>query len=84
MQCIGCEGRGCDECRDKGTIAIECCPLVMITRDIWELITLAELFEKGLPPVAGGVLNQAKIFVEAARLIFNEQQYYKRKLGITE
>ena len=43
---------------------------------------LAGLFEKGLPPVAGGVLDQAKIFVEAATFIFREQNYWKNKLGV--
>ena len=43
---------------------------------------LAELFEKGLPPVAGGVLDQAKIFVETARFVFSEQSYWKNKLGV--
>ena len=43
---------------------------------------MAELFEKGLPPVAGGILEQAKIFVDAARFIFREQRYWKNKLGI--
>lgn len=82
MQCLGCEGSGCGECDDKGTLAIKGCPLEMITRDVWEVIGLAELFEKGLPPVAGGVLDQAKIFVDATRIVFHEQQYYKKKLGI--
>lgn len=82
-ECNCCDGFGCEECKGTGKIKITCCPLEMITRDVWELIALAELFEKGLPPVAGGVLDQAKIFVDAARLVFNTQRYFKRKLGIT-
>lgn len=54
----------------------------MITPDVWEVFRYAELFEKGLPPVAGGVLDQANIFVEAASLIFRMQAYWKNKLGI--
>ena len=46
------------------------------------MIMLAGLFEKGLPPVAGGVLDQAKIFVETATFIFREQNYWKQKLGL--
>jgi len=56
--------------------------LKLITEDVWEIISLSELFEKGLPPVIGGVLDQAKIFVNAASFVFREQSYWKRKLGI--
>ena len=58
------------------------CPLEVITPDIWRVIRLAGFYEKGLPPVAGGVLDQANVFIEAAELIFAEQAVYKKKLGI--
>ncbi len=82
MDCVNCGGKGCIECEDTGKFAITKCPLEFITTDVFELIALAELFEKGLPPVAGGVLDQAKIFVDAARFVFQEQRYWKNKLGI--
>jgi len=53
-----------------------------ITADIWELIEYAELYKKGLPPVAGGALDQSAGFVAAARFIFGEQDKHKKKLGI--
>lgn len=43
------------------------CPLEIIGPDVWRAIELAGLYEKGLPPVAGGSLDQAAIFVQAAR-----------------
>lgn len=43
---------------------------------------MAELYEKGLPPVAGGALDQANVFVEAARFVWSEQAYWRAKLGI--
>lgn len=82
MVCPGCEGKGCEECNQTGEISITECPLNLITSDVWEIISLADLFEKGLPPIAGGVLNQAKIFVEAARFVFSEKAHWKNKLGI--
>lgn len=82
MRCVGCDGAGCEQCDGTGAMIINGCPLELITNDVWEIITLAELFEKGLPPVAGGTLEQAKIFVDAARFIFREKQYWKNKLGI--
>ena len=81
MKCVGCGGSGCEQCENTGAINITCCPLELITNDVCEVIALTELFEKGLPPVAGGTLDQAKIFVEAARFIFGEQNYWKKKLG---
>jgi len=36
--------------------------------------------KKGLPPIAGGLLDQAAAFIEAARFVFGEQEYYKSKI----
>jgi len=43
---------------------------------------MADLYDKGLPPVAGGALDQAQIFVEAARMIFAERTFWKKKLKL--
>lgn len=82
MVCPGCEGRGCKGCDEKGEIDITECPLETITNDVREIIALTELFQKGLPPISGGTLEQAKVFVEAARFIIGEEQRWKNKLGI--
>ena len=55
---------------------------MIITPDVWEVIEYAGLYEKGLPPVAGGALDQAKCFLEAATFIFREENMWKKKLGI--
>ena len=81
MDCFNCGGSGCELCLD-GKIEITQCPLELITDDIWDAIRFAELYEKGLPPVLGGALDQANIFIGAARFIFGEKNYWKRKLGI--
>ena len=81
MNCTACGGIGCDECRD-GRIEITQCPLEVITPDVWEVMELAQLYEKGLPPVAGGALDQASIFVQACRIIWNDEAVWKSKLGI--
>jgi len=82
MECIGCGGKGCSECNDSGTIKITCCPLELITNDVWEVIEYAELYERGLPPIAGGALDQAQNFLVACRFIFREKSDWKNKLGI--
>jgi len=38
---------------------------------------MIELFEKGLPPVSGGVLDQSASFIEAAKYYANEDQLAK-------
>jgi len=58
------------------------CPLEFIKSDEWEIIQYAKLYEKGLPPIAGGALDQSKCFLDAAGFIFNEFEYWKKKLGL--
>ena len=41
--------------------------------DVWDAIEAAELLGKGLPPVAGGLLDQTNKFLSAARFIGAEQ-----------
>jgi len=40
-------------------------------------IDLIELFEKGLPPVSGGVLNQSASFLNAAKYFAIQNQLAK-------
>jgi len=87
IRCVVCGGENfstCDSCGKTGMMPVEDCPEKLITPDIWEAIELANLWEKGIPPVAGGALDQAQSFVSAARFIFAEQNWWKAKLGILE
>ena len=43
---------------------------------------MAALFDRGLPPVAGGALDQTAAFVEAARFVWAEESRWKNKLGL--
>jgi len=58
------------------------CPLDYVTDDIWETIEYAELYAKGLPPIAGGSLDQAKNFTDACRFILSEKSFWKKKLKL--
>jgi len=42
-----------------------------------QFIELVDLFDEGLPPVAGGALDQAASFLEAARRFKTEEQRAK-------
>lgn len=53
-----------------------------MTDDVWEAIEYAELYRQGLPPVAGGALDQSKSFVVAARQIMAEENYWKKRLKL--
>ena len=64
IECPNCRGASCEHCTD-GRIRLAGCPQREIDP---ECITLFELFEKGVMPVAGGVLDQAGWFVKAQRL----------------
>lgn len=59
------------------------CPKEYVTSDVWDVLEGAELYEKGLPPVAGGIVDQCKCFTQSCRMIWREQRYWKNKLGIT-
>jgi hypothetical protein len=37
------------------------------------MVDAAEMYEKGLPPVHGGTLDQAADFVRACRAVWNEE-----------
>jgi len=82
MRCPVCDGRRCDACGGRGEIEIKQCPQTLVTADVWEAIEFAELYEKGLPPVAGGALDQAQVFIEACRMIWAEQAYWKKRYKI--
>lgn len=73
IECHECDGDGmiggkdCEVCGGIGEIELKRCAVVE-TADIVDLVTCLELFlDNGLPPVAGGVLDQAAWFVAAAK-----------------
>jgi len=45
------------------------------------MLEMAQMYAKGLPPVAGGVYDQTKVFVEAARYVWREQRGYEAMSG---
>jgi len=65
LKCFMCGETGCDECNQTGRITITGCPLRFIDDDIWNVIELCRLYDKGLPPIAGGSLDQMRAFIVA-------------------
>jgi hypothetical protein len=72
LTCAACGGVGCGECTD-GQITIVGCPLEQVPTAVWAVLEAAGLLEQGLAPVAGGLLDQAAGFLDAARLISAEK-----------
>jgi len=73
MECPACGGGGCDEC-DEGRLRLDGCPRRRVTdRDeVWDVIDCSLMLKRGMPPVAGGLLDQARVFAEAARFVLSE------------
>jgi hypothetical protein len=79
ITCTACGGTGCGHCV-FGMAQITCCPLKLITPEVMDLMQLADMFGLGLPPVAGGVLDQTAYFVSMAGFVLSETDGHKRRL----
>ncbi len=49
------------------------CPLAIVPAWAWDAMDLAAMLREGLPPAAGGMLDQAKTFLDAARFLWREE-----------
>jgi hypothetical protein len=79
LQCPACDGEGCEEC-NEGWFKLDGCPN-RYCRTVVPAIELIDLFEKGLPPVSGGVLNQSASFLNAAKYFDQQNQLAKLNDG---
>jgi hypothetical protein len=59
------------------------CPLVTVPAEAWEVVEMADwFFERSILPAAGGVLDQARVFMAACRMLRPEVEKWKAKLKI--
>ena len=75
IECPQCYAQGCDKCED-GYIEIKGCPNAYCSKLV-STIDLIDLFNRGLLPVAGGMLDQAASFVHAAKFLDSEERRIK-------
>jgi hypothetical protein len=61
---------------------LACCPAEFAGDEVWAILEAADAAPKGLPPVAGGLLDQAAAFVEAARFVWAEQRRNRAELRL--
>lgn len=76
--CPCCGAYGCKECDGFGRVVITEKP--DLPEEIWETLIYAKWMENGLPPVAGGVLDQDHWFITAATFVSNEGELIKAEL----
>jgi len=58
-------------------VKLESCPYEIIGLDERQIIEAAEMAEKGILPMAGGLLDQAQIAVDAIRFVWHEHAICK-------
>ena len=80
FDCPACDGKGCEEC-DNGEVRLETCPITFAGEEAFEMLMAADLLKKGLPPVAGGLLDQCACFIDAARFVWSEQAAWRAHYG---
>lgn len=70
IECPVCNGAGCTEC-NQGHWRLTGCPN-RFCAPVIDLVELCELYERGLPPIQGGSLDQSAWFLDAASRLKHE------------
>lgn len=78
IECPCCDGKGCDEC-EFGKVNVKGCPCQYIA-PVADISGLADLFDKGVPPITGGALDQAFSFTQAIRFLRIEESRIRAEL----
>ncbi len=55
------------------------CPVAILPPEVWQVLEAYAPFERGLLPVAGGLLDQSATFCQAIRLLRAEVAEWERK-----
>ena len=79
IECPECRGDGCEHCK-QGKIRIDGCPNKACST-MYQFIQLADLFNKGILPTAGGALDQSASFIEAVQFFESDQARVRAELN---
>lgn len=83
MACVSCNGKfseGCPTCKGTGHTEIACCPHLLLDGGTKGVVQLAELFRKGLAPLAGGTLDQPQWFLDWCEAFFADMDQLRPPL----
>ena len=78
IECVGCDGSGkqgeddCEDCDGHGFIEIDGCPRKH-AQEVASAVNLAAMAEKGMMPIAGGILDQSSWFIDLWQLLGSEK-----------
>lgn len=74
--CKDCHGAGCDVCEQRGTMPVPMDPW-RFCRDVWQLLTIADMWRKGSMPFPGCLMDQPAGLVNAVRFIWDDEDHVR-------
>jgi len=79
IDCVTCDGAGCDDCKQYGSQQVIGCPNE-VSKSARPVLRLIDLYKNGILPVAGGALDQSAWFLNAVQYFeFNESLISREK-----
>ena len=89
IACKTCHHKDCDGSKQISRFkfedeVIEQCPLTMITHESALLISQYPHYDKGYLPVAGGILDQTAVYVQAMAIISSEINQHREETAEQE
>lgn len=75
--CWICEGKGsegCEGCHGQRIVKYPCLHAEITDANVFQVIRLAGLMNKGFLPSSGGVLDQTQWFLQACEFIWSDQR----------
>jgi hypothetical protein len=76
MECVHCNGAGCDKCR-AGYTQVNQCPMEVFTPEIANFIESVKDADEGILPESGGRNQQTDCWVSARRWFKDEESRLK-------
>lgn len=81
FECWNCKGldEDCATCGGSNRVGLPRCPRAIVDPQAQLAVAMVALLEVGSFPVAGGFLDQAATFVDAAILLGRERELYRKR-----
>lgn len=84
LECPSCGEKGCEECDEKGRLTVTSCPLRAVPLHLFRSLDLAQIYRRGLPPIAGGALDQSAWFVDLCQFAWSEAARIRAEAGMMD